>query len=90
MLAYKMCNKLEDKIFLSVQPRDERDNALLFRTLSMKITQNTVDKIAALHEPFSKPQSCRSKELGRAATSGISNTTGHGCVKLEGHHWKNP
>ena len=62
MLAYEMCNQLEDKLFLGVQPHDERDGALLLRTLSLKITQISVDKIAVLHERFSKPQSCRSQE----------------------------
>ena len=40
----------------------QEGRCLFLRTLSMKITQNTVDQIAVLRERFSKPQSCRSKE----------------------------
>ena len=62
MLTYEICEQLDDKLLLVVQPYDKRDGALLLRTLSMKIAQNAVDKIAVLRENVCKPQSCRSKE----------------------------
>ena len=43
----------------NVQPRDNRDGALLIRTLSVNVTQNTVDKLAVSRERFSKPASYR-------------------------------
>ena len=60
MLAYQICNQLDDKVLLVAQPHDKRDGALHLRTLSMKITQNIVDKIAVSLKRFSKLQIRRS------------------------------
>ena len=75
--------------------------ALHLRTLSMKITQNIVDRIAVSQRTFlqtSDLQVDRVSSIGtttveggleRAASSRISTITGHGCVKLEGNYWEN-
>ena len=62
MLASEICSQLDGKLLFVAQSCDKRDGALFLRTLSMKITQNTVDEIAVLRERFSNRQSCRSKE----------------------------
>ena len=73
ILAYQICKPAgRQGTPRCIQPHDKRDGALHLRTLSMKITQNIVDRIAVSHERFSKLQICRST----------------GCLALAQRQWK--
>ena len=62
LLAYELCNMVDDKLLAYLMEIDKTHGAKILRTLTRVVTRGSAERTAALHSRFAAQEPCKSKE----------------------------